>query len=371
MKVRRFCGMLRQQGLHVTLYGPDRSDADCDEHVVITTRKDRKRWGFGERFNTATSPFSWDANETYWQQANASAAAHVMQRAGRRDILCLTTSAQLAVADLNPHLTVAEWAVGYEGIHDRDRWFCAFESHAWRHHVYGLRGWRTGRPFDTVIPNFFDPHDFHRAPKGDYLLFVGRVIERKGPHVAAEIAKRAGMRLIIAGPGGTHVSEGVVHTCDTGLRVEGNLSYVGEVNAADRAELMAGARALVVPTLYLEPFGGVAVEAMLSGTPVVASDWGAFVETVTPDVGARFSTLAQAEAALEHALTLDPQQIRARAVERFSVEAVGPRFADWFRQLDTLWEAGWYQPRADRERDGQGSGQPRGEPAAAAHLPAP
>lgn len=347
--------MMSQAGEQVILYGPDRADRIGDvEHVVITTKKDRKLWGFGEHYDTAATPFSWEASEPHWVRANAMAAAAVRERARPTDLLLLTTSAQAAVAHANPDLTVAEWAVGYEGIHERDRWFCAFESHAWRHHVYGLRGWRNGRPFDTVIRNFFDAHDFWDISrftrlnipfKKDYLLFVGRVIERKGPHVAAEIAKRAGMPLVIAGPGGVKSREGL-RTCDTFLEIPGEVEYVGEVGRKERAKLMAFARAVIVPTLYVEPFGGVAVEAMMSGTPVVASDWGAFTETVTPDVGGRFSTLAQAEAALDHALKLEPERIRQHAIDRFSLEAVGPLFTSWFDQLDSLWREGWYEPRA-------------------------
>lgn len=345
-KVRRAAGMFRAEGYHVTVYGPDDTDADCDEHVVIATADDRERWGFGGGFDTATTPFEWDAARPYWRETNERAAAAIRERARPDDLLLLTTSTQAPIADAVPVLTVAEWTVGYEGAYDRERWFAAYESHAWRNHVYGIKGWRNGRAFDTVIPNFFNPDDFHPVKqRRDSLLFLGRVVRRKGLEVAVELANATGRRLIVAGPGGTQPEPGVLILAE-GDRLTGDIEYVGEVGQQERGMLLASAAALIVPTLYLEPFGGVAVEAMLSGTPVVASDWGVFPETVIEgETGARFSTLQQAVDALDRALTLNGRKIREHAIARYSTAAVGPRYTEWFGQLDSLWREGWYERR--------------------------
>ncbi len=210
------------------------------------------------------------------------------------------------------------------------------------HHVYGLRGLRNGRAFDQVIPNFFDVDDFLQPKKKPkpYLLFLGRVTQRKGPHIAGQIAKRLGMKLIIAGPGATQAPGGPV--VGEGCEIDGDVRYVGEVGRDVRAELIANAACTLVPTIYVEPFGGAAVEAMISGCPVVASDWGAFTETVTPNVGRRFRTLAQGVQAVREALTLDRRAIARDARALYSLEAVRPRFRAWFDQLATLWGEGWY-----------------------------
>ena len=106
---------------------------------------------------------------------------------------------------------------------------------------------------------------------------------------------------------------------------------------------MGNAACTLVPTLYVEPFGGVAVESMMAGAPVVASDFGAFTETVTPEVGARFRTLRQGAAAIEYAMTLKREKIAQHAREHYSLEAVGPKFSYWFDSLFTLWdENGFY-----------------------------
>jgi glycosyltransferase involved in cell wall biosynthesis len=346
MKVLKFVKMMRSEGARVVLYGPDEIECEPDEHVVITTQADRERWGFGEGFDTALTPFLWDASQPYWFEANTRAIDALRERVSKYDYLCLIAGwAQqpiahaVAGAAYNNPITV-EWGVGYEGIFTT---LCAFESYSWMHHVYGLQKHVNGRAFDQVIPNFFDTAQFRmaRKPDGDYLLYIGRLVHRKGPHIALEIAKKMGMKLKVAGPGATEWSSKKIVAPEVTL--EGDVEYLGTVGFEERSELMANAAAILVPTLYIEPFGGVAVEAMLTGTPVVASDWGSFTEIVTPGVGARFRTLRQGVAAVKSVQFLDRKQIRAHAIAHYSLQAVGQMFTRWFDQLDTLWGSGWYE----------------------------
>lgn len=348
MKVLKFVPMMQAQGCRVVLYGPDEIECEPDEHVVISTEADRLRWGYGgpTGYDT-TKPFLWDATQPYWFEANTRAIDAMRERVQQRDYLCLVTSTQSPIADAiagpkwNNPITV-EWAVGYEGVDDRS--FHAYESYAWMHHVYGLRRVVNGRSYDQVIPNFFDVSQFSVAkkPSSDYVLYIGRVIKRKGPDVAAEIARRVGLPLILAGPGVLEEDEGrIVGTDD--VVIEGDVHWVGPVGFAKRNELMQNAAAVIVPTIYVEPFGGVAVEAMLAGAPVLASDWGSFTEIVTPQVGARFRTPKQAAEAFAKIRNLDRRKIRKYAIERFSQKSVGAMFTRWFDQLDTLWGRGWYE----------------------------
>jgi glycosyltransferase involved in cell wall biosynthesis len=351
MKLLKAVPMWRAQGCRVILYGPDEIDCEPDEHVVITTEADRLRWGYGgpKGYDT-TAPFEWDAGQPYWFEANVRAIDALRERlpADRREhYLCLATSVQAKIADevagpkWNNPITV-EWGVGYIGI-DKRGW-SAFESYAWMHHVYGIRDIGDGRAFDQVIPNFFDASQFSvtRKPRCDYVLFIGRIIKRKGPDVAAEIAKRIGVKLLVAGPGAKEVTKGRIVGADD-VVIEGDVEHVGSVGFAERNELMSNAAATIVPTVYIEPFGGVAVEAMLAGCPVVASDWGSFTEIVTPDVGARFRTPKQGAEAFARVQSLKRKDIRQAAKDRYSQAAVGPMFMRWFDQLDTLWGKGWYE----------------------------
>jgi hypothetical protein len=340
-KVAKFCKMMGHDYEIVLYAGEDVSGTSgYADHVVCVHEDERAGW-FGRSFDTVRSPLKWDASEPYWQCFAERAIPALRERASKGDLCLLTTSVQKPIADAVPDVVPVEWAVGYEGIGTN---FCAFESFTWMHHVYGLRGWRHGRAFDAAIPNFFDVDDFVPPAKPragrEYLLYLGRVTESKGPHIASEIAKRLGMKLLVAGPGADQDALGPVR--GEGCVIEGDVRYLGEVGKATRAELLANASALLVPTLYVEPFGGVAVEAMMSGCPVVASDWGAFTETVTPDVGARFRTLKQGVEAVQWAMALDRGTVAAKAQARYCLETVGRKFRAWFDQLETLQGAGWY-----------------------------
>jgi glycosyltransferase involved in cell wall biosynthesis len=349
MKIAKFVPMMRTQGHRVILYGPDEIECEPDEHVVISTEADRLRWGFGgpTGYDT-TKPFEWDWSKPYWQETAVRAIDALRERmpAERRGhFLCLVTSTQKPIADAiagprwnNP--IAVEWAVGYEGITGP---FCAFESYAWQSHVYGLRGWRHARAFDAVIPNFFDPAHFPpvKWPTKDYLLFIGRLIDAKGPVIAEMIARRVGMPLKVAGPGATEWRKGRIEA--PGLVIEGDVEYMGVVGYAERNELMANAACTLVPTKYIEPFGGVAVEAMMAGCPVVASDWGAFPELLTPAVGRTFRTPRQGAQAVREVMDLDRKKIRQHALDNYSLAAVGPRFTAWFSSLDSLWGEGFYE----------------------------
>ncbi len=341
-KIAKFAKMMG--GEHdIILYaneGVSEGVADyCSEVVTILFEEERRGW-FGEGFDTAETPFNWDASEPYWKLSNARAAGAVMEREEPGDLLLLSTSVQMPVARAATSCRVLEPFVGYEGVQAD---FCAFESYAWMHHVYGIKGWRNGRAFDAVIPNYFDPADFPSGGSGagEYLLFMGRCVNRKGPHVAADIAARAGRKLIIAGPGCTQKRDGL-YTVE-GLRIGkpgADVDYWGVAGKEDRATLMRDAAAMIVPTLYVEPFGGVAAEAMMAGCPVIGSDFGAFTEYLPKQC--RFKTIKQGEAALAYALDTEREWWRHEGYTRFALNNVRPQFDAWFDSLATLAKGGYY-----------------------------
>ena len=115
------------------------------------------------------------------------------------------------------------------------------------------------------------------------LVFLGRIEEIKGTHFAIEVARRAGLKLWIAG----NVPAGQQQYFETRIRPfidDRDVVYVGPVDDAQKNSLLGGARALLMPVLWEEPFGIVMAEAMACGTPVIGLDRGAVPEVVDDGV---------------------------------------------------------------------------------------
>ena len=332
-KLRRFAIMLVDAGHDVFMYGPEEADVpEAVEYTIVVTPDDRKRW-FGAPYWDPSTVFNhWDAAADCWTEMNARVALAIRDVHQPGDIVGIIAGhcqAQILHQLKDLDITAVEWGIGYSGVLDSTH--KVWESYAWAHHVAGLRRSDDISYFDTVIPNCFDPADYTVSEQtGDYLLYLGRPTSRKGLPVIAEIAKRTKLPLVIAGQPGPEL--------DTIPGAE----RVGVVLGQEKAKLLAGARALLAPTSYLEPFGGVTVEAMLSGTPVITSDWGAFTETVTHDVGFRCRTLADYMDAVERSADLNREFIAEYAERRFSLRTGSLMYDAYLRRLETLRGEGWY-----------------------------
>ncbi len=340
-KTRRFARMLGAAEIDCLLYGPDYAEIDetVTDYVPVVDTDDRINWFGAPEWDINRVFDRWDENDPCWVTMNHRAALAIRERWQPGDMLGLIGGRcqqliMTQLADLNP-LTV-EWGIGYSGVLDGTH--KVFESYAWMHHVAGYYHRDDIAFFDSVIPNCFDLEDFTPSfTTGDYLLYLGRPNPRKGLPIVADIAKRAGVPVYIAGQPG----EPIPHT-----------EYVGVVTGAEKAALLAGARALLAPTTYLEPFGGVAVEAMLSGTPAITTDYGAFTETVAQGVsGYRCRMLVDFLEAVEAAETINRQRVFDYAKARYTTGVGAHLYGEYLSRVESLYGRGWYA--GTREPEGQ------------------
>jgi glycosyltransferase involved in cell wall biosynthesis len=168
----------------------------------------------------------------------------------------------------------------------------------------------------TVLHGVDTDNFTFRGQPDDYLLFLGRFTEGKGVLQAIEIARRVGMRLILAAAEEQYYREKVAPHVD-GRQIV----YAGEADFAAKVKLYGGARALLYPIQAAEPFGLVLAEAMACGTPVAALDRGAVREVVDDGAtGIVYADLEQMINGLGRVFDLDRRRVRERAVARFGVD---------------------------------------------------
>lgn len=175
------------------------------------------------------------------------------------------------------------------------------------------------------------------ASKSDYLLFLGRIDPKKGPHLAIDVARRLGRRLIVAAP---HPSRDNLDYFETEVkpRLGGPIEYVGHVTGDAKARLLGGARCVLMPQQWEEPFGLVAVEAMACGTPVVALRRGALPEIVRDGTtGFVVDHVDEMVEAVDRVGSIDPLRCRQLVQERFTSSAMAEAYLRiYYRQLDRL-----------------------------------
>lgn len=339
-KALKLASMLKSLGHTVLFYGGEGSEVESDESIQVVSHADRVRT-YGD-YDWRTDFFKHGPKDHAHQTFNQNAIEAINARKQERDfLLCPMGNYHHPIADA-VGLTAVESGVGYRGVFAKYR---VFESYTWMMYVYGLLGMNDGHWYDAVIPNYYDPADFpFQAEKDDYYLYIGRLVRRKGLDVAAQVTREIGARLIVAGQGSLVNPVEKLNVTDTHIR------HVGTVGPEERAMLMGRARAVFVPTYYIEPFGGVAVEAQMCGTPVLTTDWGVFSETVIHgQTGFRCRTFDDFVWAARNAPRLNPTVCREWAVKNYSMDRVRWMYQEYFRKLYDLWGKGWYELHPERQ----------------------
>ena len=174
---------------------------------------------------------------------------------------------------------------------------------------------------DRYVYNGIDPSEFiFQEEKDDYFLFLSKVSRRiKGIRTAIELAKIHGFNLIVAG--------------GRRLNFSSNITYVGEVEGIKKAKLLAGAKALIFPIIWNEPFGLVVPEALISGTPVITTNRGSMPELVPNDVGYRCDNFEEFEAAINNVHTISNYRCREWAMDNFSSDVMAKSYIDEYIKI--------------------------------------
>jgi glycosyltransferase involved in cell wall biosynthesis len=193
---------------------------------------------------------------------------------------------------------------------------------------------RPGLNWAATVPNALRAADYpFRRDKDDYALFLGRMNPEKGAHVAVEVARQAGVRLLIAAKC-NEPAEQAYFDEHIAPQLGPGVEWLGEVEGDHKREVLAGARCLLFPLQWEEPFGLVMIEALVCGTPVVGLRRGSVPEIVVDGVTGYIRDDAGELPALLHQLdVLDPEACRKRVEEEYDLPVMLGRYEQTYRAL--------------------------------------
>jgi glycosyltransferase involved in cell wall biosynthesis len=181
-----------------------------------------------------------------------------------------------------------------------------------------------GLPVDLLTP---------RPVERDYLAFLGRICPEKCPDRAIRIARASGMKLKIAAKV-DRVDRDYFETIIRPMIDGDQIEMIGEICEAEKPDFLSGARALLLPIDWPEPFGLVMIEAMACGTPTIAFPAGSVPEVIDHGVtGFIVPNEAEAVSALGHLDRLSPAAIRARFEERFTARRMAEDYVSLYRRM--------------------------------------
>jgi len=171
---------------------------------------------------------------------------------------------------------------------------------------------------------------------GEYLAWFGRFSEVKGAREAIQVAKRLGERLVLAGKIDSGFPQDFqYYKEEIAPRIDGKqIRYIGELNDKQKDRFLGGAKALLNPILWDEPFGIVPIEAMATGTPVIAFERGALVETVKDGVtGYLCGSIAEMMEKMSKIDKISRKACRLHVEKNFSVKRMVDKYENLYRRL--------------------------------------
>ena len=197
---------------------------------------------------------------------------------------------------------------------------------------------------DTVIPNFFNVDHFpfgDKSDREDWGCYIGRIHPCKGLEIVFDLAEATDTHIKVAGPGDIH---------NIGLRVPKQVEFLGIADHEMRAFLLKHAKFLICPSLYLEPFLGIHIEAAFAGCPIITVDFGAPQEYCIDEVtGFRCMNMDDFMYAERNLHKIQPAACREHALQ-FTMKRAAISYHEYFHRVLRNNSVSWYSYDPERQR---------------------
>lgn len=358
-KVLRFSPMMISRGFEVYYYGTEGSVSGASRQINLLTKKewdnlrvvsyqflhpelsiDDVNNRLSDSKNFTSDLANWDT--PLYTMFNKRLALELPKyyRGQSTDLVCIPYTPECYDECLNKlDVVTVETGIGY---YKSKHTYRIFESYALKHKELGNENLDFCSHYWFVVPNYYNILEWHFVPvvEKKRIGFLGRIMYGKGCDVFRDVAKCfPHVEFIICGQGDA--------TC---YMEHPNMIYKPPIFGMERSDYLGNLTAVICPSLYVEPFCGVNVEAQLCGTPVIATDFGAFVETIENfKTGLLCHTLSDFCLGVQMALDgkFDRKYIRDRAVDKYDMYNLGKQYEYAFKcMIDRHNDEtnGWYSP---------------------------
>lgn len=213
-----------------------------------------------------------------------------------------------------------------------------FKNHRFVSISNNQRGGMPDLNFVTTVYNGIDTAQFNytEKPRGDYLLWVGRIVAKKGPLPAIETAKKTNTPLVIAAA--IDEADRPYYEKEIKPHIDGKfINYIGEINHNTSEELYGNAICTLFPITWHEPFGLVMVESMACGTPVIAYNIGSVPEIVVHGKTGFIVGILSGVEGMSHAVReikdIQRGECRAHVLEHFTKEKMVEGYIEAYKKV--------------------------------------
>ena len=322
-KVYKFCEQMTKMGHTVYHYGHPDSEVVCTEHINVTNN-DILKSSYNNLNYWQTQGFNQNVNENAVKIFNINCQKELEKRVKDKNefILCWFGYAhEPCVKHFYDKAIVVEPSIGYDSMFAPIK---IFETYSQMHKLHGAAQQNIQIEKEYVVYPGFDENDFlYKENKSNTALFLGRVVDAKGAKFVYDICNTLKQEIIFAGPN-------IMNLSDTEY-----CKFVGFVGPQKRKELLANAKFLFAPSIFMEPCNWAVIEAQFSGTPTITTDFGGFTETVVQNkTGLRCRNEKEFAHAIQNiSQKIDPSQCRKNAIDKFALDLQCKNYAEIFQSL--------------------------------------